>query len=257
MGIKDWVGGGKKKAAFREKAKEVVAAGKIVPGKAEELAQLSREHEIENPADDKTMLRREIYNKAAGNVRARGKLTEVEAAELAKIQKFLALRDDQVERTKWDLAKLRSLTEIRQGTLPVVPSNSAALRGVQFLPGEVAHYCVPVDVLDRPTTGGHEGIRVKWGSSYVVNSAQGHSLPSEAAKEVGEGYLFITNKRLFLRQATRSAAVEYSPQANFFLYAEGMRLERTVGNTLLRFKSRSRSGDTAEIVGELLSALMR
>lgn len=146
MGIKDLFGKGKK-AEFREKAKEAVAKGKLAPGKAEELAALSKEHDIEDPGDDKTMLRREIYNKAAGGAKARGKLTEAEAAELAKIQKFLALR------------------------------------------------------------------------------------------------------------ASRSAAVKYAPQANFFLYAEGIRLERTVGHTLLRFKSGS--DDTAEITGELLSALMR
>ena len=255
MGIKDLFGGGKKKSEFREKAKEVVSEGKIAPGKAEALARLSKEHEIENPGDDKTMLRREIYNKAVGNVKGRGKLTEVEASELAKIQKFLELRDDQVEKTKWDLAKLRSLTEIRQGKLPVVPSNSAALRGVPFNPGEIAHYCVQVDMLDRPTTGGLDGVRVKWGAPYAINSARGHSFPAEGSKEVGEGYLFITNKRLFFKGATRSAAVEYTPQANFFLYADGLRLERTVGHTLLRFKSQS--NETAEIVGELLSALMR
>jgi hypothetical protein len=248
MGIKDLFGGSKKKTAFREKAKEVLADGKIVPGKVEQLARAAQEHEIENPADDKTMLRREIYNKAAGNVRGRGKLTDVESAELA-------LRDDQVERTKLDLAKLRLLTEIRQGKLPVVPSNSAAVRGVQFQPGEVAHYCVQVDMLDRPSTGGLDGVRVKWGTPYTINSARGNAFPDNEAKEIGEGYLFITNKRLFFKGANRSAAVEYSPQANFFLYGEGLRLERTVGHTLLRFKSQS--NETSEIVGELLSALMR
>jgi len=255
MGIKDLFGGGRKKTAFREKAKEVMADGRIAPGKAEQLARAAKEHEIDDPADDKTMLRREIYNKAAANVKGRGKLTEVEAAELAKIQKFLALRDDQVEKTQWDLAKLRQLTEIRQGKLPVVPPASAALRGVQLQPGEVPHYCVQVEMLDRPTTGGHEGVRIKWAAPYAINSAVGHALPAEGAKEVDEGYLFITSRRLFFKGASRSAAVEYSPQANFFLYAGGLRLERTVGHTLLRFKSKS--NETAEIVGELLSALMR
>ncbi|HLX23825.1 MAG TPA: hypothetical protein VKR38_10795 [Usitatibacter sp.] len=254
MGIKDLFGGNKKKAEVREKAKEVLAEGKIAPGKADALARLVKE-QGEDLADDKTMLRREIYNKAAGNVRGRGKLTEVESAELAKIQKFLALRDDQVEKTKWDLAKLRQLTEIRQGKLPVVPSNNAAIRGVQLLPGEIAHYCVQVDMLDRPTTGGLDGVRVKWGTPYAINSARGNAFPDNDAKEVGDGYLFITNKRLFFKGPNRAAAVEYSPQANFFLYGEGLRLERTVGHTLLRFKSQSH--DTAEIVGELLSALMR
>jgi hypothetical protein len=255
MGIKDWFAGDKKKAQFREKAKEVVGTGKLTPGKAAELAALSRAHEIEDPADDKTLLRREIYNKAVDTAKARGKLSETEAGELAKIQKFLALRDDQVERTQWDLARLRTLTEIRQGNLPLVASNNVALRGVNLQPGEKAHYCVQVEVLDRPTTGGHQGVAVKWNTPYVINSARGHGLPVEGAKEVGGGHLFITSRRLFFKGESRAAAVEYSPQANFFLYGEGIRLERSVGHTLLKF--RSQSDDTAEIVGELLSALMR
>ena len=254
MGIKDWFGGDRKKAEFREKAKEALS-GKLAPGKAEKLAEVAREHEIDNPADDKTQLRRDIFNKAAGAVKAQGKLSSGELDELAKIQKFLALRDDQIERTKWDLAKLRTLTEIRKGKLPVVPSNSAAMRGVQLLPGETAHYAVQVDALDRASASGMLGVPVKWNTPYAINSARGHAFPGEGSKEIGAGYLFITNKRLFYKGDTRSAAVEYSPTANFFLYREGIRLERTVGHTLLRFKSNS--DETAEIVGELLSALMR
>ena len=40
-----------------------------------------------------------------------------------------------------------------------------------------------------------------------------------------------------------------------YLYSDGIRLERTVGNTVLRFKSGSE--DTIEIVAELFSALMK
>ncbi len=254
MGIKDLFGKGKKKADFREAAKEVLT-GKLTPGKAAELESLRREHDVEDAGDDKTMLRRDVYNKAVGSVRARGKLSDAEAAELAKIQKFLALRDDQVERTKWDLVRLRTLTEIRQGRLPVVPASNAAGRGVALAPGETAHYGVQVEVLDRPTTSGLDGVTVKWATPYVINSAKGHSLPADGYKELGEGYLFITSKRLIFKGAGKTAAVEYAPQANFFLYSDGIRLERTVGNTILKFKSKS--DDTAEIVGELLAALMR
>ena len=48
----------------------------------------------------------------------------------------------------------------------------------------------------------------------------------------------------------------YAPEANLFLYSDGLRIECTVGNNILRFKSKS-DGGTAEIVGELLAALMR
>jgi len=253
MGIKDWLGGDKKKEAFREEAKEALT--KVTPGRVDELIKAAKKHNVENPADDKTQLRRDVFNKAAGAVRAQGHLSSREIEELAKIQKFLALRDDQVERTKWDLAKLRTLTEIRKGKLPVVPANSVALRGVQLLPGETAHYAVQVEVLDRGSMGGHGGVPVKWATPYTINSAKAQGFPEDGNKELGEGYLFITNKRLFFKGENRSAAVEYSPKASFFLYRDGIRLERNVGNTLLRFKSKS--DETAEIVGELLSAHMR
>lgn len=254
MAIKDWFGGDKKKQAFRDKAKETLKRAQLTPGKAQELGAIAREFEVEDAGDDKTVLRREIYNEAAHTAKARGKLTEAEAAELAKIQKFLALRDDQVDKTKRDLNRLRTLTEIRQGNLPRVPAANAALRGVQFEPGEIAHYAVQVELLDRPTTAGRDGVAVKWRAPYVTSSAKVHGMPLEGAKELGEGYLILTSKRLVYK-GDRAAAVAYTPQAEFFLYSEGMRLQRTVGNTFLKFKSGS--DDTAEIVGELLSALMR
>ena len=254
MGLKDLFGN-KKKDELREKAKEVLSEGKLTPGKAEQLRALAQEHS-EDLADDKTRMRRDIYNKAVDGAKARGKLSESEAAELAKIQKFLALRDDQVEKTKWDLARLRKVTEIRQGKLPSVEPGHVSLRGISLNTGEMAHYSLHVDVQDRPTESGLPGVAVKWNTPYTPNAARAHSLPAEGAKDLGEGYLILTNKRLLLKGSTiKTAAVEYGPQASLFLYSDGVRIERTVGNTILRFKSKS--DGTAEIVGELLAALMR
>ena len=255
MGFKDLFGN-KKKEELHEKAKEVVAkGGKLAPGRVEALKALADEHKSDL-ADDKTKMRRDIYNEAVGTAKARGKLSEAESAELAKIQKFLALRDDQVEKTKFDLARLRTVTEIRQGKLPVVPPTNVALRGVPFDPDEVAHYAIQVDIQDRASPGGGSGVQLKWATPYVINSARTHSMPTEGVKELGDGYLIITNKRLVLRPAQgKMAAVAYTPEANLFLYSDGLRIERTIGNNVLRFKSKS--DDTAEIVGELLAALMR
>jgi hypothetical protein len=255
MGIKDWFGGDKKKAEFREEAKKL-ATGPLTPKTAAQLEKLRADHGIEDAGDDKTMLRREIYNTAAKDAQSRGKLTAGEAAELAKIQKFLALRDDQVERTKQNLSKLRILTEIRQGRLPLVPKEHAALRQLQFQSGEIAHYAVQVEMLDRPTTSGRDGVAVKWGRPYVANSAKVQAMPLDGARSQGEGYLILTNQRLIFKSGLKPAAIAYSPQAEIHLYAEGIRLQRTVGNTLLVFKSQS-AEDTAEIVGELLGTLMR
>ena len=256
MGLKDLFGGGKKKEEMVEKAKDVISEdGKLTPQTTAKLQKFAEEN-APDLADDKTRMRRDIYNKAVGMAKARGKLSDGEAAELAKMQKFLALRDDQVEKTKFDLARLRTVTEIRQGRLPTVSSSNVALRGVPFEPGEVAHYSLQVDIQDRPSASGMPGVAVKWATPYAVNSARAHTLPTEGAKDLGEGYLIITSKRLVLRPSQgKVAAVAYAPEANLFLYADGLRIERTVGNTILRFKSKS--DGTAEIVGELLAVLMR
>jgi len=256
MGLKDLFGGGKKKEELVEKAKEVIAEdGKLTPQTAAKLKAFAEENEA-TLSDDKTRMRKDIYNKAVGMAKARGKLSEGEAAELAKVQKFLALRDDQVEKTKFDLARLRTVTEIRQGRLPTVAPTNVALRGLPFDPNEIAHYAVQVDIQDRPSPSGMPGVQVKWATPYVINSARAHTLPTEGAKDLGDGYLIFTSKRLVLRPSQgKLAAVAYAPEANLFLYADGLRIERTVGNTILRFKSKS--DGTAEIVGELLAALMR
>jgi hypothetical protein len=255
MGIKDWFAGDKKKAAYREKLKAAVADGKLDAQDLKDLNQLQQDLNVSSAADDKTVMRREIYNEAVGAVRDKGQLSATGVHELAKIQKFLALRDDQVERTKWDLARLRTLTEIRQGVLPTVATSNVSLRGVQFEPGETAHYSLQVDLLDQPSTRQNDGIRVQWNTRYEEDAARGHVLPEDGARAIGEGILILTDRRLVLKTGNKTAAVKFVPDAQIYLYGDGIRLPRTVGNTLLRF--RSRSGDTGEIVGELLAALMR
>ena len=255
MGIKDWFGGDKKKAAYREKVKEAVSDGRLSPEKMQELKALRAELDVTDAADDKTQYRREIYNEAVDAARSKGQLTATGAQELAKIQKFLALRDDQVEKTKWDVQRLRTLTEIRQGNLPTVPESNIALRGVSFESGEIAHYTMTVDVLDAGSVRQNEGVRIDWGVQYAEGSAAIYKLPVDTAKPIGESSLILTSKRLILKTGTRIAAVKFAREAQMFLYSDGLRLPRTVGSTLLRFRSGSDS--TAEIVGTLLAALMR
>ena len=255
MGIKDWFGGDKKKAAYRDKVKEAVSDGVLDTQEMKSLEELRKELDVGSVVEDKTVIRREIYNEAVGAVKREGEYTNSDAAELAKIQKFLALRDDQVEQTKWDLARLRVLTEIRQGNLPTVSPSNVALRGVQFEPGETAHYSLSVDVLDQPSTRGADGVQMVWGQPYESSSARVHVLPESGAKPLGEGSLIFTDRRLILKTGNRTAAIKYGKDAQIHLYSDGVRLQRTIGNMLLRF--RSGSEETGEIVGELLSALMR
>ena len=256
MGIKDWFGGDKKKAAYREKLKEAVSDGKLDSSDMKALEKLRKELDVPNAAEDRTVMRREIYNEAVAAARSDGELTGTGAHELAKIQKFLALRDDQVEKTRWDLARLRTLTEIRRGILPEVPANNTSLRGMEIEPGEIAHYSMSVEMLDLGTTRQNDGLEMLFNGGYESGASQMHVLPEDGAKPQGDASVVITNRRLIVKTASgKVAAIRYSPQAKIALYGDGIRLERTVGNTILRFKSRS--SETGEIVGELLGQLMR
>jgi hypothetical protein len=256
MGIKDWFGGDKKKAAFRDKIKEAVADGRLDAQDLKNLEKARKELDIVGAGDDRTVLRREVYNEAVAAVRRDGEVTATDAHELAKIQKFLALRDDQVEKTRWDLARLRTLTEIRHGNLPVVTANNSSLRGVPLEPDETAHYSMSVELFDQSSTRQADGLRMEWNQPYEADAAKVHVLPEAGAKPQGEASLILTNRRLLIKTENgKVAAIRYGPQAQIHLYSDGLRLERTVGNTLLRWKSKSE--ETAEIVGELLGALMK
>ena len=256
--LKDMLGGGeqaKKKEQYRDKVKEAVQDGKLSTTDMMELKALRDELEVTDAAEDRTELRREIYNEAVGAAKDKGAISATGVHELAKIQKFLALRDDQVEKTKFQVTRLRTLTEIRKGNLPVVSNASVALRDVSLEEGEVAHYTMSVDILDQPSTRQADGVAIVPGRPYAEGDAAAHALPEAGAKEMGEATLIITNRRLVLKTRGRVAAIKLGADARLFIYSDGLRLSRTVGNTLLRF--RSRADETAEIVGTLLAAVLR
>jgi hypothetical protein len=153
MGIEDWFGGDKKKAAYREKVKEAVSDGKLSSTDMHELAKLREDLDVTDAADDRTEIRREIYDEAFDAKRSKGELNATGLHDLAKIQKFLALRDDQIADKKVEVNRLRMLTEIRKGNLPMVPPTHGALRGVKLEPGEAAYYTVQVQMASTSRVG--------------------------------------------------------------------------------------------------------
>jgi hypothetical protein len=253
MGIKDWFGGDKKKAEYRDKVKEAVSDGKLSQTDIQELAKLREQLDVTDAAEDKTSLRREIFSEAFDAKKAKGELTQTGILDMAKIQKFLALRDDQISEKKVEMNRLRMLTEIRKGNIPVVPPTHAALRGVKLEPEEVAHYTVQVQMSSSSRTG-DDGMPVDVNFKYSEGASRSHFLPEEGAKPVGDGLVIITNQRLIIKtESGKQASVKFGGEGQAFLYNEGLRVKGTMNNTLLKFKSGA--DETAEIVGELLAIL--
>lgn len=253
MGIKDWFGGDKKKAAYREKVKEAVSDGKLSQTAIHDLEALRKELDVDSAADDKTSFRREIYNEAFDAKRSEGKLTQTGVLDMAKIQKFLALRDDQVSETRVEMNRLRMLTEIRKGNLPTVPPTHSALRGVKLEPGEMAYYTVQVQ-MSTSMGAPDDGMIIKPGFKYAEGASRSHFLPEQGAKPIGDGVVIITDQRLIIRTEQGRVASARHADGQSALYNEGLRVKGSMGNTLLKFKSGA--DETAEIVGELLAAVI-
>jgi hypothetical protein len=252
MGIKDWFGGDKKKAAYRDKVKEAVSNGKLTQTSIHDLEALRKELDVDRAADDKTSFRREIFNEAFDAKRSQGQLTQTGVHDMAKIQKFLALRDDQVAETRVEMNRLRMLTEIRKGNLPTVPPNHPALRGVKLEPAEIAYYSVQVQ-MSSSMGAPDDGIPIRPNFKYAEGDSRSHFLPEQGAKPIGDAVVTITNERLVIKTETgKVASVKYG-EGQAALYNEGLRVKGSMGNTLLKFKSGA--DETAEIVGELLAAV--
>lgn len=255
MGIKDWFGGDKKKQAYRDKVKEAVADGKLSSTDIHDLQKLREELDVTDAADDKTSLRRDIFDEAVAAKRSEGKITQTSILDLQKIQKFLALRDDQVTDAKVGINRLRTLTEIRKGNLPVVPPAHAAMRGVKLEPEELPHYTVQVQMMSTSRVG-DDGMPIDIDFKYHEGASRSHFLPEEGAKPVGDGTVIITNRRLIIKtESGKVATVQFGGEGRAFLYNEGLRVKGTMNQTLLKFKSGA--DDTAEIVGELLAHVTR
>ena len=253
MGIKDWFGGDKKKAAYREKVKEAVSDGKLSSTDIQELAKLREELDVTDAADDRTEIRREMYDEAFDAKRSQGQLNQTGILDLAKIQKFLALRDDQIAEKKVEVNRLRMLTEIRKGNLPTVPPTHSALRGVKLEDGEVPYYTVQVSMMSTSRVG-DDGMPIDVNFQYSEGASRSHFLPEQGAKPSGDGTVIITSARLIIKTETgRQASVKFGGEGQAFLYNEGLRVKGTMNQTLLKFKSGA--DETAEIVGERLAVV--
>ena len=85
MAIKDWFGGDKKKAQFREALKEAVSDGKLTPERMAALEEVRKTLNTSSAAEDRTQVRREVFNTAVDAVKSGGKLTAEQAAELQRV----------------------------------------------------------------------------------------------------------------------------------------------------------------------------
>lgn len=249
MGIADWFSGRRNK--FREKVKEKLALGDLSKEKLIELERLRMELDAEPLAVERTIDRREVFNVAVESVKAGGRLSKEQDRELARLQKYLALRDDQIDKTRTDLRRLKTVEQIGHGQLPVVSADNVALRGVRLEAGEVAHYCVHADLHERAEApGGGIGVRLNHDAPYIPGSSRGVALPAKGAEKIDDGYVIVTSQR-FIFKGGQTFGHKLSQNQNFFLYEDGIRLPFSRGHLLFHLRAEGQ----AEVIGSLLTRL--
>lgn len=248
MGLGDWFSG--KKGKFRDLVKDAVSGGRLTKERMVELEKARVELEAEPLNQDRTVQRKEIYNTAVEAVKSTGRLTQRQEHELAKIQEYLALRDDQIDKTRINLRRLKTVDEIQQGNFPEVSPNNAALRGLKMNPGEMAHFCVSAELFERGDKGAEEGVRVNRDAPYDPGSGRGRMLPSKDAKDLGDGFVVLTSQR-FIFKGGRVLAHGLEKPEDFYVYENGVRLAAGKLHLLFKFPAEGQS----EIFGSLLTKL--
>lgn len=250
MGLKDWFRGGKKKEQFRDAVRQAVSDGKLTDAKRAELEALKEQLDAD-PGEDRTQLRREVYNVAVGAVKAGGKLTPKEEAELARIQEFLALRDDQVDKTRMDLRRLRIVTEINKGNLPVVSAEHTALKGLALDAGEVPHYTVAAESFDAGDIGTAIGSRLV-ATQFRPGMGRAFALPVKGATSNGQGVFILTSQR-FIFRGPKSYGVKHQQPDEIYLYRDGLRLKMKKTQAMLQIRDEA----VIDIVGAILAQVAK
>ena len=172
MGIKDsikgWFEGDKKKEAFREKVKEAVSDGKL-DAKDREIEEVRRSWATD-AATHHHHPPRDLQRGGAGGERTATSPRRTSTA--GQDQKFLALRNDQVEKTRWDPARLRTTDIRRQPAHGPAEQRVASRRAARAR--ETAHYSLSVELGDLPDPRQRRRVDGS-GKPYEQYSVAGHA----------------------------------------------------------------------------------
>lgn len=241
----------KDKKEFFETLLKEAASGKLTDSEMNDLE--SRYHELELTQNDLKSIRVQAYGAALRAAESDGVVTADEESELAKLQRFLMIPDAEIAPSKRELAKLRFLSELKEGT----PPPAISVQNVILQRGETAYWSEPGQVLEERVVnshyeGGSQGVsfRIMKGVTYRVGSYRGHIVADKAVLPVSSGVLIVTSKRVIFGGDTKSFTLGLGKLLELNLYADGIRLTDDGGKPrLIRFMH----AGNADVVGATLS----
>ena len=205
--------------------------------------------------DDIKGFRAQAYVKALEVHTKDGALTKEEEKELNDIQELLKIPDSEIASSKRQLLRLRLLTEIHDGHLPVQSAPGLALQK-----NEAAHWLEPAGLLeDRVVSKGYVGgsqgfsFRVMKGVTYRVGASKGQLVTNTAVLKVSRGPFVVTNQRAVFQGDTKAFAFRLDKILDVHMYSDGLRITGPNGAPhTVQFDSPG----NVDIVGSILSQAM-
>ncbi|MFA5387428.1 MAG: hypothetical protein WC322_03455 [Candidatus Paceibacterota bacterium] len=196
------------KKDFKEVLLQTVEDGKLTKEEIEELNK--RREEFGFSEEDIKSMKMEVFTKAFNVIKSDQKATKEEEIELRKIQTYLGLGDDQIQHTKRELAKLRLLTEIQEGNMPIINIANLVIQKNEKVYWAEPSTLLEEKVLRRAYAGGSSGVsfRIAKGVSYRVGSSRGHLVSETGIVVVSTGKLIITSKRVIFQGDKKSFATK-------------------------------------------------
>lgn len=172
----------------------------------EDLKQANRM--LENLRRTSKKLDIERYEAKLREVGADGYLDPEEETELARLREELGLTGDDIAHTVGELLRLKRLTAIKHGQLPVVEADIMLKRG------EVCHYETEASLVEEKSVtryvGGSQGvsIRIAKGVYYRVGGFKGMRLTDTVKEVTDRGTLYVTNKRAIFVGAKKNVTYQ-------------------------------------------------
>ena len=172
----------------------------------EDLKQANRM--LENLRRTSKKLDIERYEAKLREVGADGYLDPEEETELARLREELGLTGDDIAHTVGELLRLKRLTAIKNGQLPVVEADIMLKRG------EVCHYETEASLVEEKSVtryvGGSQGvsIRIAKGVYYRVGGFKGMRLTDTVKEVTDRGTLYVTNKRVVFVGAKKNVTYQ-------------------------------------------------
>lgn len=174
---------------FHQQLFDAVKDGKLTE---EEIKNLELKKEELGLTDDALgAVRQELYIAAFNSLQGDADVTDDEWDELEHIQDYLGLKDTDISKSKKELVRMRILSEIKKGNLPVVPG-----RDIIPATNELPHWSEAIELFVPSDKHNPE-----------ITSSRHTTADLTGWKKEDSGVLVITNKRVVLKGKTETDSV--------------------------------------------------